>query len=280
MSHTKIYVFLAADRNFARYLPTVVNSVQRTTDAEVEFGIVIDGLNLSEQERLFESVSPRPSVRFFEGSSIIPKGLSHKFILSPMSYARLYMADLVDWEKFVYLDVDTLVLKDLAELYSMDLSDSPGAAVFERSSLNSGVMVINSRKWREDRLSHALTDYAHRHRPKNGDQDAINDLLGESFVRLEWKWNFQIDPLWGRVPLLTKDFGSNASILHFIKGFKPWNLGIFLMPKHIKRLWRDNYVPSGLSRVWKNEARVFIWQMAMLARDWRLLVGKPEEDPK
>lgn len=60
-----------------------------------------------------------------------------------------------------------------------------------------------------------------------------------------------------------------AWILHFITGFKPWNLGRRLLPRALVAAWDRHADPAGLPRDWPAEARMLLWQAAMLARHRR-----------
>ena len=61
--------------------------------------------------------------------------------ISTITYARLFMADYVDWDRFIYLDTDLIVQHDLSELYGLSFD---GAALFakpeHRGHFNAGVI--------------------------------------------------------------------------------------------------------------------------------------------
>lgn len=113
---------------------------------------------------------------------------------SYVAYARLYMSDLLDdtINQFIYLDCDTLVLENLDGLDKVELKDNVIAAVkdvlpytykkwmgFDDGDyFNSGVSVINAKKWRDENMTKVFFDYCKSH-PEDiyPDQDAINTLL-------------------------------------------------------------------------------------------------------
>ncbi|MDR0679612.1 MAG: glycosyltransferase family 8 protein [Puniceicoccales bacterium] len=144
---------------------------------------------------------------------------------SPAAHYRLLIADLLkNYMKCIYVDVDTLVRHDLAELYNIDLGDCyiggvkdagifskcawiPGATnyvVFTldlRLYVNSGVLLMNLDLMRKDGLTGKLVS-AIKH-GINGtkpflfpDQDALNTACRSRIKTLDIKYNlFSIIPL-------------------------------------------------------------------------------------
>lgn len=261
-----VRLMCASDRGFFRYIPTMLNSVVSNTTAPLEVGVVHSGVEQRDLDRLKEAF-PQIAFRFLDASALMPDGLKVKFSLSVMSYARVLMADLVDWDKFVYVDIDMILLRDIAELYAIDLGDHPAAAVFHGARLNAGMILFNGRVWREGGYGARVIDYALKHRPKEADQESMEHVLGPEFLRIDPRWNVLVDPVWGKTALKRPGHLQEAWLLHFITGYKPWNFGRFLLPGGYYRAWRRYYRPGSPGRDWRREARLLAWQIGVLARE-------------
>ncbi|MFE3198515.1 glycosyltransferase family 8 protein [Embleya sp. NPDC059237] len=175
-------------------------------------------------------------------------------------YLRLCIGDaLPEMENALYLDADTIVLRDLRPLLTRDLAGAPLGAVRDpqnpllgqgigipgwsdlglpgdREYFNSGVMLIDLAECRRRDLfvqaARFLVD--HPECAHFWDQDALNWAAADSWARLDRRWNtFALSPLASRadfvhyaepiMPLATllKD-ETTASVLHFAGPDKPW----------------------------------------------------------
>lgn len=102
---------------------------------------------------------------------------------SPYALLRLF-ADLVDGipDLVLYLDTDTVIMKNLEPMYSFDISQGEFAAAHDylgrfwisKNYQNSGVLLMNMANIRETKLLTECRDYLMRHHPILADQDALN----------------------------------------------------------------------------------------------------------
>ncbi|MDR0920356.1 MAG: glycosyltransferase, partial [Oscillospiraceae bacterium] len=197
----------------------------------------IELLNMGEQFKEFRD--PRFSevcFYMFKIFSLLPQGL----------------------DKCIYLDCDTLILKDLKELYDFDLGDNYVAGVpdiirlgkfygapdperytFEVQTLdhyvNSGVLLWNLDKCRKDNIEERLISFltekwnGHFH-----DQCVINAVCYPKIIDLPFKFNaqtyfFGLDAEYGKGLSDTSCFSkedwdegrSDPTVVHFCE-FKPW----------------------------------------------------------
>jgi lipopolysaccharide biosynthesis glycosyltransferase len=179
---------------------------------------------------------------------------------SSATYLRLSIPSLLSDEKFaLYLDTDVLILGDLTPLLTTDLQTACVGAVRDSLSptvgqsvlpgwkelgmregseyFNAGVMLINLEAWREQQVAARCRDLllAYPQYITHPDQDALNYVLRDSWVRLDSLWNvFAASALekigWldfsddgSRARRLHDDEG-RARILHYA-GPKPWEPG-------------------------------------------------------
>jgi lipopolysaccharide biosynthesis glycosyltransferase len=216
-----------------------------------------------------------------ERFSDISRGLPVARRFPPVIYARLLLDVLMpaDTKRVIYIDCDTMLLGDVAELYAVDLTGKSLAAVkdgwalfnkngrdarekrdvFDPASdyFNSGMMVIDLQRFaaadipgRLARLrSDGVLDKLYF------DQDMLNLIFAEDWVGLDWRWNV-IDPRMAHQALHPK-------LLHFTGEQRPWSLfaGMFKtvafgrLYRHVMtnevfyRFWRERQVRR-LRKLW------------------------------
>ncbi|KRM00605.1 hypothetical protein LG045_00730 [Limosilactobacillus gastricus] len=97
-------------------------------------------------------------------------------------YAEFMIPELVDEQRVLYLDSDVIVDGDLTPLFKMLEPTDMLLAAKERISdieqqFNSGVMLMNADRWRQEKLGQQLLTYARDHREelRNGDQTVANN---------------------------------------------------------------------------------------------------------
>lgn len=275
-----VRLFLAADRAVFRHIPAVLNSARAVTSRPLEVGVVVHRVAEPERAALAAKL-PEVRFAFFESDQARLAGLKVKRNLSPLTFARLLMPDLVDWDRYVYLDVDLLILRDLGALQDTPLDGHPAAAVRSGGDgpINGGVLVVDAALWRARGLGAQMLDYARRHSPKEADQDSIEAVIGAEILPLDPRWNRLVDTVWGPPVADPEALLREAWILHFITGFKPWNLGCWRIPAPLTAAWARHADGRGLPRDWPAEARMLVWQLAMLAKErrpgWLGGAGKP-----
>lgn len=180
--------------------------------------------------------------------------------ISSAAYLRLEAAELLPREaRLLYLDADLVVLDDPRPLLEVALGSMLVAAVRdaenpvltygialpvlgelgvpgEREYFNSGVMVVNAERWREERISEQCVTFLRQH-PQHvrfWDQDALNFVVADRWKRLDRRWN--AFPLTALMRLPGAKYYANevlpleellreeraAGILHFAGPRKPW----------------------------------------------------------
>lgn len=168
------------------------------------------------------------------------------------AYYRLLIPELIpEYDKVIYSDVDVIFRMDLSELYSMDISDYYLAATRDLglnlskdgveyidsmtelepgSYLQSGFIVLNSKKIREDGLVAKFKEQAKR-KLKFQDQDILNIVCKGKVKFLSLEYNMTDYSFYYAMKereLLYKWFDDRAisnavanGNLHF-NGHKPW----------------------------------------------------------
>jgi lipopolysaccharide biosynthesis glycosyltransferase len=177
-------------------------------------------------------------------------GLPRLRNIPTLMWYRVYLPELLpDIDRILYVDADTLIMRELSELRSMDLAGCYVAAVenvFEKTLVNwpaqlglpqaagyfnSGVLLLNLEAMRIDNVCEKILEVGRASpvRLKWPDQDALNKVLGESRINLHPSWNCQSSLFY--YPEAKELFGSetvkeairNPAIVHFEGGIKPWH---------------------------------------------------------
>ena len=120
---------------------------------------------------------------------------------------KFLLPELLDCDKCIYLDGDTIITGDLTELYNTPIKTKLLAGVRDSSNLyinretndnfdyfNSGVMVMNLKKMREDKITYKLIEAKKNQLPqiKFADQEAFNTVCKGKCKLVDLKWNFLV----------------------------------------------------------------------------------------
>jgi len=169
-----------------------------------------------------------------------------------VTYTRLLIPELISESKVVYLDCDTLVIGDVAELFAIDMHGSLIGGVLDNGAsskhfktlspsdtyINSGVLLMNLDGLRQDGflLKCGVIHDQYRDTMPFMDQCIINMYAEQRKCFLDAKWNFQVLSNQVRyADYLAKFEQSSPSIIHYIGPVKPWQ-GWCNPP--IARLWQ------------------------------------------
>ena len=174
----KINICFATDNNYAKYMGLALMSILKSANKEDNLHFFILDNQIKQEEK--NKVATLQKIKPFE-ITYIPideNSFSNLYVhqkgLSPTAYARFLIAKLIDEDKVLYLDCDIFVRKSLAPLFNTDISDYYIAGVLDfavkksyliskfkdkdlfGSYLNSGVLLINNKKWREESITDLL----------------------------------------------------------------------------------------------------------------------------
>jgi lipopolysaccharide biosynthesis glycosyltransferase len=122
--------------------------------------------------------------------------------LTQVAFYRLFLPILINIERILYLDGDTLTFKDLREMYNLDFNDtyiigtldyfSNGVDYLKLKSekyINSGVLLINLEKLRNDKKYIELINIVNKVKLRHEDQTVINYILYPKIGILPYKYN-------------------------------------------------------------------------------------------
>ncbi len=181
-------------------------------------------------------------------------GIKTHYTLDKSAYYRIFMIDKMlkdhNLERILYLDSDILVLSNLYELTSMDLTkslyaypeDQDATAVIQSKELNnihnyfnSGVLLINAKSnLVRSQIKKAIENTNKQENLVMHDQCALNIAFNDGFGILEDKYNFLVH----HQDLSFSD--ADIVILHLSGRIKPWHED-YHQNEFIGRLWHSYY---------------------------------------
>ncbi len=169
------------------------------------------------------------------------------------AWYRVFMSRLLpDVDKVLWLDADAIVRADISDLWAIDLTEKtlaacPNAMLYSARELpgklgitdrsryfNTGVLLMNLKRMRENGAEEAMRDIIAQKYSliQYADQDVLNCMYSDDYVRLELKWNMLTHSLIN-VPETRRVHGReefkeakrNPCIVHFTgpENKKPWS---------------------------------------------------------
>lgn len=157
-------------------------------------------------------------------------------------YYRLMLPDLLpDIDKIIYLDSDTIILKDLTELDNMELNDNLllgcldflnndilwkqrfnnyWLALDKNKCFNTGMLVMNLKKIREEKLSQKWIELAKKE-IRCVDQDVLNSTCLGKIGLLDTVYNRAVVDKTKIKSIITEEEFNKTVIMHYVYP-KPW----------------------------------------------------------
>ena len=116
--------------------------------------------------------------------------------LSYATFFRYFIPKYVSESRALYLDSDIIVRKPIDELWDLDLTDIPLAAVrddFYTHIFNAGFLLINNDMWRAENVTQDLIELTNQyHQTDFGDQGILNRLFENRWKELDSSYNFMV----------------------------------------------------------------------------------------
>lgn len=232
----KVVVLFAADDKYALPLAVAMKSLINNFSRKRGLEIIVGDVNISKEKK--DKLNQIWPVKFIKlDISEVEKIKINIVYHTSAIFARLLMPEILqEFDKALYFDCDVIIQGDVAKLFDLDISSHVLAAaqddcVPERDGyiyFNSGVLLMNLKKWREQNVSERAVKFVSKNITNFTDQDALNDILRGDFLRISKKWNS--NPVMGKI--------EGLNIMHFLGGEKPWWYGskMNVVPKYFEIL--------------------------------------------
>lgn len=248
-----IKIVFTCDDRFAMPLCVALTSLKENKELNSVYHIYIlhEGLNSYSKEQILKLKDDNYEIEFVKNNYLEKlNGINSKAVLgkeisaNKVALTKFFISEIFDGiDKILYLDSDIVILKDLKDLYEQDIKNEYAAVVPEldigefdymkrlgvehRHYFNSGVMLLNLKKMREEHICGQLIDYRINGMNYYMDQDAFNVVFKDKVLYLGYEYNclnkHYEQLLYGKENAL--DSGNRYEgvyILHFAFKFKPW----------------------------------------------------------
>ena len=239
----EIPVFFAADENYLPFLAVTLVSMQEYASEENFYHVHVLGTSRGgANEKILKKMERENFKIDFHDVSKKSKEIAHlircRDYYTSAIYFRLFIPQLFSqYDKAVYLDCDTVLLQDVARLYTTPIGNNLVGAVvdgavasvtafkeYTKNALgissdkyfNSGVLVMNLKKMREmgfcNTFSKVLASYEFIVAP---DQDCLNLICKGKVYYLSKAWN--------TMPIEAGKRGEKPALVHYNLSMKPWH---------------------------------------------------------
>lgn len=248
-----INIVFITDNNYVSPTYTAINSIKsnKSNSRFYQIYIIADEVSSNNKKLLKRLNEYDFNIKIIDYKNEYKNLEKENFHVSTAALAKFNIMNILPHlDKVLYLDSDVIVQNNLVDLYDMDLEERYAAVVKDIAPIllykpsilkklnldhkcyfNSGVMLLNLKQLREDKLNERLIDYK-----QNGinffmDQDALNVCFKENVKYLNLKYNYIITIpqrfKWNTIKRYYDEDKkiniNNAYIVHLASPFKPWN---------------------------------------------------------
>ncbi len=230
----KVNIVISTNDAYAKHAGVVIASIVHNTSSDLHFFIFTAGLNEENTKNLSKCAGAhvleivKIDVDIFSAFKV---DLRWGYITIETCFRYLIAELCPEASKAIYLDCDLVVLDDIANFYSTEISNYYAAAVNEngdeRPNFNAGVMLFNCDEIRRNGLTKIFFEKSKEISGKSTllDQDVLNEVLRGKVKFVSAKWNVQSLIFGRRRNIETNRLSEillNPSIVHFSGSNKPW----------------------------------------------------------
>lgn len=236
-------VFFAADDNYVKYMMVTMQSLIDNTSSSRYYKLYVLHTDITEENQGLVKTMEKTNcrIRFVnvtEELKKIQKKIAVRDYYTATTYYRIFIPEMFrEYDKVVYIDSDTIVREDIANLYDSHIGNNYIGAIRDQlvvqtdiygeyvekvlgisrgAYFNAGVVVINCHEFRRNNLLKEFTELLNTYTfVVAQDQDYLNILCKDKVSWLDPRWNVQMI---GKLP-----FQDNmAKLIHYNLSIKPW----------------------------------------------------------
>lgn len=237
-------IFFAVDDAYTKFMMVTMKSVIANASKKYQYRMYVLHTNVTPvtQEvvkRLETSNCKIIFVDVTEELKRIEKKISLRDYYTATTYYRIFIANMFpEYEKVIYIDSDTIVRDDIADMYQYDLGKNYIGAVRDQlvvqtdiygkyvekvlgisrgAYFNAGVVLINCEQFRKKNLLKQFIELLGTYTfVVAQDQDYLNILCKDKVLWLDPRWNTQMI---GKLPF--EEYQSK--LVHYNLAAKPWH---------------------------------------------------------
>ena len=236
-----IPVIFITDENYAMPTAVAITSLLKNKKKDTQYNLYVLGVGLSDDSISKINKAGKEFVNIIEQDDIFKEYIfSHEYVSSAALFKFKIPELFPQFDKVIYLDSDIVVQDDLTAFYNTNLEDKYAGVVKDFYShilefdhlrvrhdfyFNSGVMLLNLNKMRDDNISEKLiSEKTVSPYSKFMDQDIFNIVFNQNVKLLSFKFNYMLrsgrdKKLFNQV--FNEDFPENPVIIHCTP-IKPW----------------------------------------------------------
>ena len=218
-----IAIIVACDNHYVILLAALLKSVDHhhKSGETIEVFIVDDGITSGNRKKLASSlVSDKMHLNWIPMDEAIPDDMHIPFDRTSYPkniHTRIFIPHFIPerFEKIIYLDVDMIMMRDVSELWNVELGDHMLAAVMdprlkvfsnswggilnykelgfdpETKYFNTGILIINIMKWREENSAVTVVKCISDNEKfaNYPDQYGLNIVMANRWLELDPRWN-------------------------------------------------------------------------------------------
>lgn len=221
--NNNISIVVASDNHYAVLIAALLKSIETNhkTSEHIDFYIIDDGISNENKRKINDCLSTDAiTISWFYSKEMIPEGVTipvDKSAFPLTTYLRLFAPYALpqDVERLIYLDVDTIVQKDISILWNTDLEsftigavldvgktvDCPWGGIPNYKELgllpttkyfNAGIMVMDVVKWRAQEISKKVIEALRTYKEHVVlvDQYGLNVVFANNWKELDPRWNW------------------------------------------------------------------------------------------
>jgi len=237
-------IFFAADDKYTQFMMVTMKSIIANTSQQYRyrFHVLHTDITIDNQARVKRLETDNCEIVFVDVQDELKK-ISKKIALrdyyTATTYYRLFIAEMFpEYKKVVYVDSDTIVRRDIAELYQYDMGKNYIGAVRDQlvvqtdiygdyvekvlgisrgAYFNAGVVLINCDLFRENHMLKQFVELLGTYTfVVAQDQDYLNILCKDKVLWVDPRWNVQMI---GALPCEE----DQAKLVHYNLAAKPWH---------------------------------------------------------
>ena len=240
----EIPVFFACDDGYIPYLAVCIRSLIDHTGARYTYKLHILYTNITAEnmDLITELQTDRVKISFHDVTEQVGKlknRLKVRDYYSATTYYRFFIPDMFpEYEKALYIDADTILLQDIAELFHYRLGTNLIGAVQDQLVLhtevygkyvenvlnisqaayfNAGVVLLNCALFRKEKLLDKFVELLNSYVfVVAQDQDYLNILCQDRILWINSKWNVQLTEQ-------TLRPREAIGLIHYNLAEKPWH---------------------------------------------------------
>lgn len=248
----KIHIAITHNDNYTKHAVVCMTSIcENMKEEEIVFHILDGGLRDDSKQNILtiSDTYKNTQIQFDKvDNTIFENYKKSDYYPVQMLWTTILpeIPEIKDLDRIIYLDCDLIVTNSLRPLWDMDFEDNYILAVEDANGkkyskrylkngakfFNTGLMVINCKKWQENNITSKAIKMALENTGTalGYDQTVLNILFTGKVKYLDLKYNLQYCPL--NVWASYDDFDEyrkaikEPSVIHYVGDYKPWVQGL------------------------------------------------------